>query len=144
MSMERERDQQTSSYLRFLLVGVAILSCMSVFFPQSLHTNRFLHKAQHLHTAFWTRLVNVWCIRACIDPTLLLSHVAPRHATTQLRLTSNDDDHLSSLKCVITGVFFLTLSLSCSGWHKLWWFQWQQKLRLSMKHSARLVALTYK
>ena len=65
-------------------------------FTQTLfHT--FLHKTQHVHTAFWTRLAHAWSIRAYTDSTLSFSHATPHHATTQLKLTPSDDTHLSSL-----------------------------------------------
>ena len=66
---------------------------------QSLHTIPFLHK---VHSAFWTRLAHTKYIWACTDPTLLLSHSAPRHATAQLRLSPNDDDHHAMLSIYVT------------------------------------------
>ena len=48
--LEGERDQQTSSYLCFL-VSVVILSRTSVFFASHFtQTHIVLHKAQHVHS----------------------------------------------------------------------------------------------
>ena len=47
-------------------------------FSCSLH---FRHKAQHMHTAFWTRIAHAQCIQACIDSTLSLSHATPQHSS---------------------------------------------------------------
>ena len=61
--LEWERDQWTSSYLCLLkIVSVAIFHIRQFFLPVTSHKPPFyifLHKAQHVHAAFWTRLMNV-------------------------------------------------------------------------------------
>ena len=45
---------------------------------------------------FMMQLDDMHSTPGCIDPTFSLSHALPHHATIQLRLAPNDDDHLSS------------------------------------------------
>ena len=75
--LEQERERPANLF-------ILALSCwcyhpfMYNSFSCSLH---FRHKAQHMHTAFWTRIAHAQCIQACIDSTLSLSHATPQHSS---------------------------------------------------------------
>ena len=60
----------------------------------SLHTN--IKHNTCTHTAFWTTRTCACVMHTGVHRPPPSRLAAPRHATTQLRLAPNDDDHLSS------------------------------------------------
>ena len=77
------RDQQTSSYLRFFVGVTTVLGfyIRQFFSPVTSHKPFFI--LFYISTTRVHCILDTYCIRVCIDPTLSLKHAAPHRAMLQ-------------------------------------------------------------